>query len=217
VRFFSKHRLLIILLGLDVGLVFFIIANSLNNGSLPRDLLINLSAGAITISLTVVLVDFLLNNEYRLSNKDAIELATGELHYAALLLLVPIAKLYKVELKSVQTISEACPSILKSLEEVDMKAKNAQVKEDLTKDFLFALERALIPLNEVQKNYAYALPNSLRGTVLKLIKHCLSTSNLISQSQLSLAEADHSDTFARHLYLGLFRDTKKLVEYTQKL
>lgn len=216
-RFFSKHRLLIILLGLDVGLVFFVIATSLKSGSLPRDLLVNLSAGAITISLTVVLVDFLLNNEYRLSNKDSTELATGELHYAALLLLIPITKLYKVELKTVQTIGEACPSILKSLKEVDMKATNAQIKDDLTKDFLFALEKAIVPLNEVQKNYAYALPNSLRGIVLKLIKSCLTTNHLISQTQLSLSKNDYSDTFARHLYLGLFGDIKKLVEYTQKL
>lgn len=216
-RFFSKHRLLIILLGLDVGLVFFMIATSLNNGSLPRDLLVNLSAGAITISLTVVLVDFLLNNEYRLSNKDATELAIGELQYATLLLLVPIAKLYKVELKSVQTIGEACPSIIKSLEKVDMKAKNAQTKEDLTKDFLFALERAIVPLTEVQKNYAYALPNSLRGTVLKLIKNGLTTNHLISQTQMSMTMSDYSDTFARHLYLGLFGDIKKLVIYTQQI
>ncbi len=216
-RFFSKYRILIILLGCLIGLLCIKAALLLDNNSLPRDLLINLSAGAITISLTVVLVDFLLSNESRLSNKDATKLAAGELHYAAILLLVPIAKLYKVKLTSVQNISDACPTIIKNLEAVDMKAKDAQLKGNLTKDFLFAVERATTPLNEVRQYYAYALPNNLRGIVLKLHKSCLSINHLIAQTEPAPVKSDGSDAFARHLYLGLFGDIRKLVEYTQQL
>lgn len=98
-----------------------------------------------------------------------------------------------------------------------MKAKDAQLKGDLTNDFLFAVERAATPLNKVQQDYAYSLPNNLRGVVLKLHKSCISINHLIAQTEPTPVKSNSSDAFARHLYLGLFNDIKKLVEYTQKL
>lgn len=214
-RFFSRYKILIILLGFALGSLFFAIAAQLIGGSLPRDLLVNLSAGSITISLAVILVDFLLSTEHKLSNKDAIALAAEELHHAGLLLILPIGKLYKVEFSGVQELDKAAAFILSGLDKIDMK-KSAQQKGDFTNDFLLALKSASVPLNEVQQQYSYALPNALLGTVVKLRKNCLLLHHLISQTHQSTADGG-SDTLGRHFYLGLFEDIKKLITSTQKL
>lgn len=213
-NFFSKYRVLIVVIGVLLGAACLTVANFLIDGSLPQDFLVNISAGAITISLTVVLVDFFVNREHTLNNKDALELASYELHVAAVLILVPMAKLYKVKLTGAPKLEDAAPQILKNLEKIDMKARESQAKENLTKDFLYAVDKAALSLNGVQQQYAYALPDNVRGMVLKLYKRCIQLNSLISQ----LAEDGAINSgVIRQFYVGLFGDTRKLVQYTLKL
>lgn len=216
-NFFTKQRLIIVSLGLVVAAALIAVATQLENNSLPKDLLVNLAAGAITISFTVAFVEFLLNREKRLSNKDAVKLAVGELQYAGHLLLIPYVKMYDVELESVMDANTACQKILVKLEQLDMSIKNVKAKVNLNKDFVFAIEQSSVPLTEVLQSYAYALPNDMRGHLLKLRNECRGVYGIVSSIQLSKAGEKNFDIATATFYLGLFGDIKKLVEYTQKI
>lgn len=205
-KFFTSYRLITIALGVYFGAIMLLLSYAFLDGSTFNSLFINLSAGCLIISFTVVAVDFTIHKERISSNIDVINIATSYIDLAIALLLHPFSEIYDVSMSSGR-VYDVNPKFIADLEKHGLKNIKKTDQEKLNKSYKFALDQALPILGNVLSTYSYALPDNIKGVILKLNENCRDIPSFL----------DKKEDVVNHFYIGLFSTIKELTRLNNSL